>query len=210
MVDSSNGIARNLLAILAGRIRNDNLLQVTTDEHSLEFEVAANVDTLTGLHNKRWMDEAFHRMALRCERGGTPLFLLLVDIDRFKDFNDSHGHLAGDSVLKGVARIMAANLRPHDLLVYMGGDRFAVLLSEKLPDGVMKMAERLREAVATPVLRSKSAASATHAAQEEHVTVSLGVSTVKTGDTLATVLAAADGALLQAKTGGRNRVKMAI
>ena len=210
MVDSSNGIARNLLAILAGRIRNDNLLQVTTDEHSLEFEVAANVDTLTGLHNKKWMDEAFHRMALRCEHGGTPLFLLLVDIDRFKDFNDSHGHLAGDSVLKGVARIMAANLRPHDLLVYMGGDRFAVLLSEKLPEEVMKMAERLREAVATPVLRSKSAANAPHAAQEEHVTVSLGVAVVKTGDTLATVLAAADGALLQAKTGGRNRVKMAI
>lgn len=65
MVDSSHGIARNLLAILVGRIRNDNLLQVTTSASSLEFEVAANIDTLTGLHNNNWMGEAFHRMAQR-------------------------------------------------------------------------------------------------------------------------------------------------
>ena len=214
MVDSSYGIARNLLAILAGRIRNDNLLQVTTPEPSLEFEVAANIDTLTGLHNKNWMSEAFHRMAQRCERSGMPLFLLVADIDRFKDFNDNHGHLAGDSVLKGVARIMAASLRPHDLLVYLGGDRFAVLLPEKSSDGAMKMAERLREAVAAPVLRmGKSSAAqavgAVQATQEEHVTVSIGVSTVQPGDTLDMVLAAADGALQQAKTDGRNRVEMA-
>jgi diguanylate cyclase (GGDEF)-like protein len=214
MVDSSNGIARNLLAILAGRIRNDNLLQVTTSEPSLEFDVAAHIDTLTGLHNKNWMGEAFYRMAQRCERSGMPLFLLMADIDRFKDFNDNNGHLAGDSVLKEVARIMAANLRPHDLLGHLGGDRFAVLLPEKSSDGAMKMAERLREAVAVTVLRTgKSsappAANATQAIQEEHVTLSLGVVAVRLGDTLDSVLAAADGALQQAKTDGRNRVKMA-
>ncbi len=214
MVDSSNGIARNLLAILAGRIRNDNLLQVTTSESSLEFEAATNVDALTGLHNKNWMSEAFQRMAQRCERGGVPLFLMLADIDRFKNFNDSYGHLAGDGILKGVARIMAANLRPHDLLAHLGGDRFAILLPEKSPDGALKMAERLREAVAKPVLRfGKSsvpqAASATQTMQEEHVMISFGVSRVQQGDTLNSVLAAAEGALQQAKTDGSNRVKMA-
>jgi len=214
MVDSSHGIARNLLAILAGRIRNDNLLQVTTTEPSLEFEMAANIDTLTGLHNKNWIGEAFPRMAQRCERSGEPLFLMLADVDRFKEFNAIHGHLAGDGVLKGVARIMAANLRPHDFLVYMGGDRFAVLLPERLPDGAMKMAERLREAVAMPVLRfGKSsvpqAAGAAQTVQGEHVTVSIGVSEVRHGDTLDSVLAAADEALQQAKTEGRNRVEMA-
>ena len=212
MVDNSNGIARNLLAILAGRIRNDNLLQVTTSEPSLEFEVAAHIDTLTGLHNKNWMGEAFYRMAQRCERSGMPLFLLMADIDRFKDFNDNNGHLAGDSVLKEVARIMAGNLRPHDLLGHLGGDRFTVLLPEKSPDGAMKMAERLREAVAATVLRtgkSSAAANATQAIQEEHVTLSLGVVAVRPGDTLDSVLASADGALQQAKTDGRNRVRMA-
>lgn len=215
MVDSSNGIARNLLAILAGRIRNDNLLQVTTSEASLEFEVATNIDTLTGLHNKNWMADAFPRMAQRCERSGVPLFLLVADIDRFKEFNDNHGHLAGDSVLKGVARIMAANLRPADLLVYLGGDRFGVLLAEKSPDGAMKMAERLREAVAAPVLRfgkssTPQAAGATQPIQEEHVRISLGVSEVKHGNTLDAVLAAALDALQQAKTDEHNRVKMAV
>lgn len=215
MVDSSNGIARNLLAILAGRIRNDNLLQVTTSETSLEFEVATNIDTLTGLHNKNWMADAFPRMAQRCERSGVPLFLLVADIDRFKEFNDNHGHLAGDSVLKGVARIMAANLRPPDLLVYLGGDRFGVLLAEKSPDGAMKMAERLREAVAAPVLRfgkssTPQAAGATQPIQEEHVRISLGVSEVKHGNTLDAVLAAALDALQQAKTDEHNRVKMAV
>jgi diguanylate cyclase (GGDEF)-like protein len=215
MVDSSNGIARNLLAILAGRIRNDNLLQVTTSETSLEFEVATNIDTLTGLHNKNWMADAFPRMAQRCERSGVPLFLLVADIDRFKEFNDNHGHLAGDSVLKGVARIMAANLRPADLLVYLGGDRFGVLLAEKSPDGAMKMAERLREAVAAPVLRfgkssTPQAAGATQPIQEEHVRISLGVSEVKHGNTLDAVLAAALDALQQAKTDEHNRVKMAV
>ncbi len=214
MVDNSNGIARNLLSILAGRIRNDNLLQVTTTEPSLEFEASANIDMLTGLHNKNWMSEAFHRMAQRCERNGVPLFLLVADIDRFKDFNDRYGHLAGDRVLKGVAQIMAANLRPHDLLVYLGGDKFAVLFPERSLDLAMKMAERLREVVAAPVLRigrmgAPDAANTTNATQEEHVTVSLGVSAALSGDTLDSVLAAADGALQQAKLDGRNLVKMA-
>jgi len=214
MVDSSHGIARNLLGILAGRIRNDNLLQVTTSESSLEFEVAANIDTLTGLHNKNWMGDAFPRIALRYERGGVPLFLLAVDVDRFKEFTDSHGHLAGDGVLKGVARIMAAKLRPQDLLAYLGGDRFAILLPEKSQDGAMKMAERLREAVAAPVLRfSKSsaaqAASATQSLQVEHVTVSLGIAEVQHGDTLDAAMATAAEALQQAKAEGRNRVKIA-
>ena len=214
LVESSNGIARNLLGILAGRIRNDNLLQVTTPEPSLEFEVAANIDTLTGLHNKNWMDETFQRMAQRCERNGMPLFLLVADLDHFKDFVGRHGHLAGDSVLKGVARIMAINLRPHDLLIYAGGDRFAVLLPERSLDMAMKMAERLREAVAAPALHihtgsAPQAANTTRTTQDEHVTVSLGISAMQPGDTLASLWAAADEALQQAKTDGRNRVKMA-
>jgi len=214
LVESLNGIARNLLSILAGRIRNDNLLQVTTPESSLEFAAAANVDLLTGLHNRNWMDEAFQRMALRCERNGMPLFLLVADIDHFKDFIDRHGHLAGDNILKGVSKIMAINLRPHDLLAHIGGDKFAVLMPEESPDMAMKMADRLREAIAAPALRIGANRvahpdSATPAAQGEHISISLGVSMVQPGDTLTSVLAAADEALHQAKADGRNRVKMA-
>ncbi|MBI3223195.1 MAG: GGDEF domain-containing protein [Nitrosomonadales bacterium] len=208
MVEHSNGIARNLLGILAGRIRNDNLLQVTTSVPSLEFEVSSNIDTLTGLHNKNWMGEAFRRMALRGEHSGEPLFLLVADIDRFRDLNAQYGRLAGDSILKGVARILAINLRPHDLLIYLGGDRFAVLLLGSSAEMAMNMAERLREAVAAPALRI-GAAGTPQAAPAQHVTVSLGVAAVRHGGTLDVVLAAADAALQSAKTEGRNRVKMA-
>jgi len=214
LVESLNGVARNLLSILAGRIRSDNLLQVTTPESSLEFEAAANVDLLTGLHNKNWMNEAFHRMALRCERNGIPLFLLVADIDHFKDFVGRHGHLAGDNILKGVSRIMAINLRPHDLLAHMGGDKFAVLMPEQSQDLAMKTADRLRAAIAAPALRIGAGrvaqpGNAAPAAQEEHILVSLGVSMVKPGDTLTSALANADEALRQAKADGRNRVRMA-
>lgn len=213
MVDNSNGIARNLLAILAGRIRNDNLLQLTTPQASLEFEAASNIDTLTGLHNKNWISGAFHRMAQRCEQNGMPLFLLVADIDHFKDFNDTYGYLAGDRILKGVAQILAANLRPQDLLAYLGGDRYAVLLPERSLNGGTKMAERLREAVAAPVLRVSNGAAqtagSTQAIHEKHVTVSLGIYTVRHGDTPDSALAAAAEALKQAKMEGRNRVKMA-
>ena len=211
LVGRIDAIARNLLTILAGRTRNDDLLQVTTPVPSLEFEVATNIDKLTGLHNKNRMDEAFQRME---KHSKVPLFLLLADIDRFKSINDRHGYLAGDSVLKGVARILAINLRPEDLLVYMGGDRYAVLLPEKSPDMAVKLAERLREAIAAPALRIRSSGAsrandASHATLEEHVTMSFGIVAVQSGDTLDKVLAAAERALAQAKTEGRNRVNLA-
>ena len=200
MMDIATGIARNLLAILAGRIRNDILLQVATAEPSLEFEVAANIDMATGLHNKNWIDDAFGRMSLRCERNGTPFYLLVADIDRFKEYNDKHGHLAGDNALKEVAKIIAKNLRPDDLLAYLGAGRFAVLLPERLPDSAQKTAERLREAVAVP--------SSLHAHTMERFTVSLGYSIVLPGDTLNNVLACAEEALLQAIMDASTRSKM--
>lgn len=160
------------------------------------------------------MNDAFQRMALRCERNESPLFLLVVDIDHFKDFVARHGYLAGDNILKGVSRIMAINLRPHDLLAHMGGDKFAVLMPEKSPDMAMKMADRLRGAIAAPALRIGAsrvapASNATPAVPEEHISVSLGVTMVQSGDTLISALAVADEALHQAKADGRNRVKMA-
>lgn len=214
LVESSNGIARNLLSILAGRIRSDNLLQVMTPDSTLEFETASHVDTLTGLHNRSWMDEAFHRMALRCKHNGMPLFLMVADIDHFKDLVDRHGYLAGDAILKGAGRIMAINLRPHDLFAYLGGDRFAILLPERSSDMALKAANRLREAVAAPTLHVGASnaphpASDSHATQEEHVTISLGVVAVQPDDTLASALRAVNEALLQAKADGRNQVKMA-
>jgi CRP-like cAMP-binding protein len=88
MVDCSHGVARNLLALMAGRMRNDNLALITSQNRSLEFEQAASVDALTGLHNRRWLMEAYPRAIARCDQDGQPVCLLIADIDHFKRFND--------------------------------------------------------------------------------------------------------------------------
>jgi diguanylate cyclase (GGDEF)-like protein len=213
LVDNSNGVARNLLGVLAGRIRNDNLLRVTTNERSLVFEVSTNVDTLTGLHNRSWMDEAFPRMMLRCERSNAPLCMLITDIDHFERFNHTHGRPASDGVLKVVAKLMAENLRPQDLLVYLGGDKFSILLPETPSDEAVNIAERLREemAIATlhtgasDILRSVKAS----INQVLRVTISVGIAAMQPGDALDSMFSMAHVALYQAKAAGRNQVKLA-
>ena len=202
LVDSSHDIAHNLLGILAGRIRNNNLLQVAATENTLEFEVADNIDGLTGLYNRRWAGNAFPRMILRCERSNAPHCLLRADIDHFKSIKDTLGYLASDEVLKGVARIMKENLRPQDLLASLGGDKFAILLPETPPDLAMKIAERLSKGVATSSLHIDISnmphiASGTPATKNIPVTVSIGIAAMQSGDVLDSMFAAAEEALYQ-------------
>ena len=202
LVDSSHDIAHNLLGILVGRIRNNNLMQVVAPGNALEFEVAANVDGLTGLYNRRWMEDAFPRMILRCERGKAPLCLLRVDIDHFKSIKDTHGYLASDEVLKGVAQILVENLRPQDLLAGLGGDKFAIMLPEAPPDVAMKIAERLSKAVATSSLHidisnTPHITNGAPVTQDTPVTVSIGIAAMQPGDELASMFAAAEEALYQ-------------
>ena len=214
LVDNSHGVARNLLGVLAGRIRNDNLLRVTTNERSLEFEVSTNVDMLTGLHNRYWMDDAFPRMMLRCERSQSPLCLLMADIDHFKDFNHTYGHPVGDRILKVVAKLIAENLRPQDLLVYLGSDKFAILLPETAADEAVNVAERLREEMAMSILHAGAkdthrSAKAPALDQDTRVTISVGIASMQPGDMLDSIFSMAHMALYQAKAAGGNQVKVA-
>jgi diguanylate cyclase (GGDEF)-like protein len=214
LVDNSNGVARNLLGILAGRIRNDNLLRVTTHDRSLVFEVSTNVDTLTGLHNRSWMDEAFPRMMLRCERSKVPLCMLITDIDHFERFNHTYGRQASDNVLKVVAKLMAENLRPQDLLVYLGGDKFAILLPETPPNEAVNIAERLREGMAKSTLHTSVSdahcnVKASMLNQDLRITISVGIAAMRSGDALDSIFSMAHVALYQAKAAGRNQVKLA-
>ena len=214
LVDNQNGVARNLLGILAGRIRNDNLLRVTTHERRLEFEVAGNVDVLTGLHNRNWMDDTFPRLMKRCERSQLPLCLLLVDIDHFKSFDHLYGRSTCDGVLKIVSKLVAENLRPQDLLVYLGGDKFAILLPETPSDEAVNIAERLREAMSTSTLHihannETSQAKTNQLNQNTRVTISVGIAVMQPGDVLDSIYSMAHLALYQAKAAGRNQVKVA-
>ena len=100
LVDHSHAIARNLLGIVAGRMRNDKRALITSNDTKKQFEHQAYVDALTGVHNRHWMGDAFPRALHRCVLNKSPFTVMMADIDHFKRVNDTHGHLVGDITIK--------------------------------------------------------------------------------------------------------------
>jgi diguanylate cyclase (GGDEF)-like protein len=200
LVDASAEFARNLLRVLAGRVRHDDEVLAETSRRGLHFERLATVDGLTGLRNRAWLDESFPRQLQRSGRAGQSSALLMMDIDRFKCVNDDHGHPTGDAVLACVARVLTSELRPQDLLARYGGEEFAVLLPGMDAPAARVVAERLRVAIA-----------GAHAAEPGDdrlppVTISIGLAVSECEEALESLLARADAALYRAKGSGRNRV----
>ncbi len=200
LVDHSHEVARNLLCIVAGRMRYDNHALLTSQQHRIQFEHQAYVDPLTGLHNRRWMDEAFPRTIQRCLLDAEAAALLLVDIDYFKHVNDDYGHVVGDGALEVIAECMGKNLRPADLLVRYGGEEFAILLPGSDVLEAQLIAERLRASIADCIVRGDSF--------QLRLTASIGIAPIESEEKLQTLLDAADQALYRAKQGGRNRVEV--
>ena len=179
-------------------------LQEKLLETRRELEVLATHDPLTQLWNRRAILEHLSREAARAQRDQTSLAVLLADVDRFKEVNDSRGHLIGDRVRCEVARRMSAALRPYDLLGRFGGEEFLVTLTTSVPEAAAVVAERLRAAVAATPFSAGGA--------EIQLSVSVGAATTAPGapgDT-ETLLHAADAALYCAKREGRNRVCVAL
>lgn len=187
------------------RTRISGLCGISTDiteRKALEerFERQAHLDYLTGLNNRRHFMELGEIELARAQRHGHRLSVLMIDIDHFKQFNDTYGHKAGDTVLQKLAAIMRDTLRSVDVLGRVGGEEFAVLLPETDLAAAQEVAERLRLAV-------EQAAVVFEAGLPQHFTVSLGVTAQRVQDTnLDILLNSADHALYRAKTGGRNRV----
>jgi len=164
----------------------------------------ARTDGLTGLVNRRTLDEILDLEWLRAQRAQQALSVLFIDIDRFKAYNDTYGHQTGDGTLIAVGcRINDSIHRPGDLAARYGGEEFVVVLPNTLKESALALAESIRESVAAMTLP--------HSASEHGcVTVSIGVASGAPGDfaDVAALLGAADGALYQAKSKGRNRVEM--
>ena len=156
---------------------------------------AAFTDHLTGLANRRRFERQLEREVARTERYGRPFCLLIVDIDNFKEVNDTYGHDAGDDVLRCVANVIQSGTRGIDTGARIGGDEFAVILPETSLERGVEVAERLRAAVS--------------AAEREvpcRVTASLGIAELPScAQTQDGLRAAADAALYDAKRGGRDR-----
>ncbi|KMO42803.1 hypothetical protein VQ03_10055 [Methylobacterium tarhaniae] len=160
----------------------------------------AHTDGLTGLPNRRQFDEAFARARGEAVRTGAPLSLLLLDADRFKRYNDTYGHLAGDEVLRAVARVLQRQVRePEESACRIGGEEFAVLLPGISGPDAAARAECIRRALAR--LRIPHIGNGGGI-----VTLSLGVAEVFRDETAGQAFSAADAALYEAKRQGRNRV----
>jgi len=166
------------------------------------LEDLAVTDQLTGVANRHKLMEEGSRALDLCQRAGSPCSALMIDIDHFKRVNDSHGHAAGDAVLRHVARELARHVRASDLLARYGGEEFVVLAPNSGPEEAVQLAERLRRGVeAHPALAEGTSLP---------VTVSVGVAGGQLGPKdFDTLLHDADTALYDAKHKGRNRVATA-
>lgn len=163
----------------------------------------ASHDELTGLHNRRAMDELLKEETDRHRRYGRPAALVMLDVDRFKSINDSYGHLVGDEVLRWLAQLLRETIRTVDIPARYGGEELAVILPEMNSRQALEMAERVRRRVAvSPFVARGREGGATHIP----ITISLGVAGLP-DDALsaAELIAAADRGLYAAKHGGRNR-----
>lgn len=174
---------------------------MTKDRTDADNRYFAAHDVLTGVANRRALILALNRDVARAVRTGEPYALLLLDIDLFKAINDSHGHGAGDAVLRHVASIFQARLRAQDMVGRYGGEEFLVLLPNTPLHGAAGLAEALRAAVEqTPCM---------HEGRSLAVTVSVGVcgARMESGDSWGQLIHVADQALYAAKTAGRNRIE---
>jgi diguanylate cyclase (GGDEF)-like protein len=165
-----------------------------TEEQASE----ARIDALTGLANRRAVEEILAAEISRAQRFAHDLAVVLLDLDRFKEINDSFGHAAGDVMLRAVSRLLTSLARQGDTVARWGGEEFVVVLPETDLAGAQRFAERLRRTIEA------------HSVGDMRTSASCGVATMLAEDTVEELIGAADQALYQAKSNGRNRTESAV
>lgn len=169
------------------------------DQLASELNRLATLDALTGIGNRRVFYARAETELARCRRKGTPLSVLMIDLDRFKSINDALGHAAGDDTLRRFAALVDPQLRDYDFFARLGGEEFAVLLPDATEEVALAIAERLRELTEAERLPSPGFPVPT--------TVSIGAAQLQPHErSVDEIMQRADQALYAAKGGGRNRV----
>lgn len=188
-------ILRVKMLLKMNRLQNDLKSKIS------ELERVSIIDNLTGLFNSRYLYDALVREYNRCERFNLKLSLIMLDVDYFKEINDTYGHQRGDTVLREIGRVLQSILRGYDFAVRYGGDEFMIVLSQNTVIGAHIVAERIRKVIeVSPFLREISG--------DHLITVSVGVASYP-DDTIEgseALISMADNALYKAKREGRNRV----
>jgi diguanylate cyclase (GGDEF)-like protein len=183
--------------ISAMKNAEDKLIQMNA-----RLEALASTDSLTGLQNRRSFDDALAREFTRNARSDTPLSVLIVDVDRFKAYNDAYGHPQGDECLKEVAAVLTMAVhRPADIVARYGGEEFVVLLPETNDEGAWSRAEKIRNAVRDLNIAHRGS-------DKGRVTVTIGIAVRAGGDVSPSdLIRRADAALYAGKTSGRDQTR---
>jgi diguanylate cyclase (GGDEF)-like protein len=200
-----NGISRDMsqrrAEELALRATHEQLQKQFDEIQLLQAKLAEQAihDSLTGLYNRRYLDETLERELARARREGYPLSLVMIDLDLFKRINDDHGHKAGDEVLRALARLLREDVRAEDVPCRYGGEEFLVLLPKMPPATAVQRAEGWRRAI--------EGMTVPFGGEVLRITASFGVAAYpEHGVTPDDLTQRADEALYQAKAAGRNRV----
>jgi diguanylate cyclase (GGDEF)-like protein len=202
LIDESNGVARNLLQLLSFRIRAANA-QIRKRQKVGEFyRQLSMVDGLTGLHNRAWLNSQLPIMIENAHATGVPLSIIMVDLDHFKKFNDTHGHVMGDDALQTAAKVLNAGLRPSDFAARYGGEEMIVILPNTNEQSALIVANRLCERLQNARVFADSTI------KLPHITASFGLSMLREAQDGTVFVAAADAALYRAKEAGRNQVSL--
>lgn len=173
-------------------------MTMTLSRRSETLEQAALTDALTGMHNRRYFDDALREYIEEFRRINRPVGLMLLDLDHFKQVNDTYGHDVGDEVLRAVATCLKGVTRYHDVAARLGGEEFAVVTPNMDGERLTKFAERIRGAIANMAIQSGNA--------RLNVTTSLGLAVWDGKETAEEFYRRADRLLYQAKSMGRNRI----
>jgi diguanylate cyclase (GGDEF)-like protein len=183
------------------QVREEGKLRAMTaslSARSETLEQAALTDSLTGMQNRRYFDDALREYLEEFSRIGRPVGLMLLDLDHFKNVNDSHGHDVGDEVLRAVASCLKDMTRYHDVVARLGGEEFAVVAPNLDSELLMKLAERIRKAIAAMAVVSGNV--------RLKITTSVGLAVWNGSETADQFFRRADAMLYEAKRLGRNRV----
>jgi diguanylate cyclase len=176
--------------------------EISDLQQSLEAIRAESLtDPLTGLGNRKYFDRSIEMAVHNALASAEPLSLLMFDIDHFKSFNDSYGHLTGDQVLRLVGMSLKQTIKGQDITARYGGEEFAVVLPNTALRQALTVADHIRRAVMAKELKKKSTGEILG-----RVTISVGVSMLKPGDNTDSLIERADACLYAAKRNGRNRV----
>lgn len=202
LIDQSHGLARNLLRLLSFRIRAANALLRRRQKLGEFYRQLSMNDGLTGMYNRTWLNDMLPKMIATAHRNGAPLALVMLDLDHFKQFNDAHGHLAGDDALRMAASVISNALRPADFALRYGGEEMMVILPDTSETLAVLVAERLCARMRDTTIFTDMRVPL------PHVTASFGVAVLEKGMNDNALIAAADAALYRAKDGGRNRVSL--